>query len=232
MQPQVEPVLNALRSEIRHLKCFVAQLSAKNEMLSLQLKQQERHSEKRRREVASLHQACAKYKRARVECAQRRRRSFETKTATNSPTPTSPPPQPLPPPPPPNNDDEDATPGVSLQTHTFKQAFDICFRECARQRRPTFIAGEPGNLATLFERDELSSKTLEAQYDETLNAALQENHHDFQIGRRKFFRLIDEERMLEEAAHERRFENMHLDRSIDEHMLMFRRRMNGSADAG
>ena len=85
----------------------------------------------------------------------RRRRSIETKAAKTQIS-NSPPPQPLPPPPPPpNNDDDNATPGVSLQTHAFKQAFDICFRECARQRRPTFIAGEPGNMATLFGWDKL-----------------------------------------------------------------------------
>ena len=112
--------------------------------------------------VTSLHQECAKHKRARVECAQRRRRrrSIETKAA-KTPISTSPPPQPLPPPPPPNNDDDDATPGVSLQTHTFKQAFDIFFRECARQQRqPTFIAGEPGNMATLFGWDKLIEQRL------------------------------------------------------------------------
>ena len=209
---QVELVLNALRSENSRLQCFVAQLTARNEMLSLQLKQQERHSEKRRREVTSLHQACAEHKRVRVECAQRqrkRRRSSETKAPMPTLTPTSP----LPPPPPNDDVSGDAAPAevVSFRTHSCKQAFDICFSGHQRRRH---------------------QRTLEGQFDAQLNAALEESERDFQIGREKFFRLVDEERAHREAARQRRVQNMHLDRSIDQHLLMLRRRRNGSADAG
>ena len=210
---QVETVNDVLRSENSRLQWLVAELAARNEMLSLQLRQQERHSEKRRREVASLHQACAKYKRARFECAQRRRRPSETKS--NSPTP----PQPSPPlPMPPNNDVPvvETSVEVSFETHSVKEAFDICFRECGRRKtrhQQTSIAtaaSEPGNTT------------------------LEESARDFHIGRERFFRLVDEERMRCEAAAalERVRRGAHLGRSLDQRMLMFRRRNNGSAAAG
>ena len=208
---QVEPLNDAHGSENRRLQFLVAQLTANNEMLSLQLRQQERHSEKRRREVASLHQACAKHKRARVECAQRqqkRRRSSETNADTPAPSSTPPPPSPSPPD---NNDVSVGTPEVSLRTHTVKEAFDICFGECGRRRH---------------------QRTLEAQFDTKLKASLEESERDFQAAKQRLFRLIDEEKTRRQAADEQRYQNMHLDRSIDQHMLMFRRRMNGSADAG
>ena len=75
---------------------------------------------------------------------------------------------------PPSNEVSVETPEVSLQTHTFKEAFDICLRECGRQRR--------------------HQRTFEAQFDATLNAALEKSERDFQIGREMLFRLIDEEK--------------------------------------
>ena len=54
-----------LRGEIKRLESLVAKLTGSNEALSLQLKQREDDMAKRRIEVATLHQACAEYKRTR-----------------------------------------------------------------------------------------------------------------------------------------------------------------------
>ena len=60
-----------LRAETKRLQSLVAKLTGNNEVISLQLKQKEDALAKRRIEVATLHQACAKYKRARVRPVQR-----------------------------------------------------------------------------------------------------------------------------------------------------------------
>ena len=65
--------VKALRAENRRLQCSVAKLAETNEIISLKMKQQEDALAKRRSEVATLHQACAKNKRARIVCAQRLR---------------------------------------------------------------------------------------------------------------------------------------------------------------
>ena len=57
----------------KHLQCVVAKLSKTNKSMSLLLEQQDDALAKRRSEVATLHQACAKYKRAQLVFAQRLR---------------------------------------------------------------------------------------------------------------------------------------------------------------
>ena len=55
----------ALRGENKRLRALNAKQAAQNEMMSSQLKNHEQALATRRSEVAILHQACAKYKRAR-----------------------------------------------------------------------------------------------------------------------------------------------------------------------
>ena len=57
--------MKCLRAENKCLQSLVAKLTGNNEVISLQLKQKEDALAKRRIEVATLHQACVKYKRAR-----------------------------------------------------------------------------------------------------------------------------------------------------------------------
>ena len=54
--------MKCLRAETKRLQSLVAKLTGTNEALSLQLKQKEDALVKRRIEVATLHQACDKYK--------------------------------------------------------------------------------------------------------------------------------------------------------------------------
>ena len=64
--------MKCLRAENKRIISLVAKLTATNEALSLQLKQKEDALTKRRIEVATLHQACAKYKRNnRIALTQR-----------------------------------------------------------------------------------------------------------------------------------------------------------------
>ena len=56
----------AIRVENKRLLALNAKLAGTNQSISLQLKQQEDDLTRRRREVATLHQACAKYKRAQL----------------------------------------------------------------------------------------------------------------------------------------------------------------------
>ena len=55
--------MKCLRAENKRLQSLVAKLTGTNEVISLQLKQKEDTLAKRRIEVATLHEACAKYKR-------------------------------------------------------------------------------------------------------------------------------------------------------------------------
>ena len=55
-----------LRAENKRLQFLVAKLTGTNEVISLQLKQKEDTLAKRRIEVATLHDTCAKYKRAGI----------------------------------------------------------------------------------------------------------------------------------------------------------------------
>ena len=74
----------AMRAEIKRLQCSVAHLAETNEIITLKMKQQEGVLAKRRTEVATLHQACAKYKRDKMVSAHR---SHHLATRTvNSPT--------------------------------------------------------------------------------------------------------------------------------------------------
>ena len=57
--------IKCLRAENKCLQSLVGKLTATNEVFCLQLEQKENDLTKRRNEVATLHQACAKYKRAR-----------------------------------------------------------------------------------------------------------------------------------------------------------------------
>ena len=63
--------LKCLRGENKRLQSLVAKLTGTIETIHLQLKQKEDELAKRRVEVATLHQACAKYKLARVAPVQR-----------------------------------------------------------------------------------------------------------------------------------------------------------------
>ena len=58
--------IKCLRADNKRLQSLVAKLTGTNETLGLQLKLKEEALTKRRIEVATLHQACAKYKQARA----------------------------------------------------------------------------------------------------------------------------------------------------------------------
>ena len=85
----------AIRVENKRLLALNAKLAGTNQSISLQLKQQEDDLTRRRREVATLHQACAKYKRAQlvVVFAQRLRNLTVTArpaaSASTTPLPTA-----------------------------------------------------------------------------------------------------------------------------------------------
>ena len=72
-----------LSGENKRLRALNAQLSATNESMSMQLKQKDDALAKRRGEVATLYQACAKNKRARIVFAQQLR---SLKVATGKPS--------------------------------------------------------------------------------------------------------------------------------------------------
>ena len=65
--------VKAMRAEIKRLQSSVSKLTGQTETMSLRIEQLEEALVKRRSEVANLHQACAKNKRARIVCAQRLR---------------------------------------------------------------------------------------------------------------------------------------------------------------
>ena len=65
--------VKCLRAEKKSLQSLVSKLAATIETIHLQLKQKDDALAKRRSEVARLHQACAKYKRARAIAPVRRR---------------------------------------------------------------------------------------------------------------------------------------------------------------
>ena len=65
--------LKCMRAENKSLQSLVSKLAGTIETIHLQLKQKDDALAKRRSEVATLHQACAKYKRARAPAPVRRR---------------------------------------------------------------------------------------------------------------------------------------------------------------
>ena len=242
-----------LSGENKRLRALNAQLSATNESMSMQLKQKDDALAKRRGEVATLHQACAKNKRARIVFAQRLR---SLKVATGNPTSTL-------------ISSPQETPGDKKRTNEpiiqpgaeqSKPATDIAEPErvaavCSRCERMQDLLGDISKRSrnmskVLDEQSERVHKTYEEESERSKKRFAEESERS-----RQFFaeqqasiqKNLDEDsersrtiaaeakehmlRIGEEAR--RRVAEAARHRNVTEQdIVRFRRRRNGHADAG
>ena len=141
--------VKALRGENKRLQCLVAKLTARNETMSAQLKQQEDTLAKRRCEVAVLHRACAKYKKT----------SPPTSTKAKQSTITTCPPSPN------RHPKTSSRPAPRIVIHVPTSPTEPACLRCPQtdeklsdaltesERMPSVLAEKETTIATLTERD-------------------------------------------------------------------------------
>ena len=218
--------VKSLRGEINRLQCLVAKLSGTNENMCSKLKQKDDALAKRRSEVATLHQACAKYKRAQLVFAQRLRNlSKKASTPTPSASNTSSSPPPLT-----NSKKKQRTsinipPAADPSTEPDTESKPLTIAEpervavCSRCERMQCFFVEVGkrsdNMAQLIHEHRVESKKKFDEGMERSQQLLTETSEHFAQIRERARRQMAE--ALQRNEHD---------------MVLFRRRINGHADAG
>ena len=228
---KLDTKVKALQVENKRLLALNAKLSGNNESMYLQLKQKDDALAKRRSEVATLHQACAKYKRAQFVFAKRIRNpttspfsvTSHSKTTPLLPTDVS-------------TSTRQETSTLYISTATFNQPTQP---PDAEQSKPSTTSAEPVERVAVCSRCE----RMRAFFDE--------------VGKRsdKMAKLIDEQeeqsrRMFDESeqrsqaflseTHEQLNQIRERGRQRiaealqrnQQQMVQFRRRRDGFADAG
>ena len=239
----------AMRAEIQRLQCSVAKLAETNEIITLKMKRQEDALAKRRTEVATLHQACAKYKRAKVVSAQRL--CHLSKRTVNLPTSIQ-------------AESNDVTMVASQEITTERQRTSI---DLTSKGKPLVVDSNSSELSAVapLREQEAESTPGDSEPEEiTCKRCLQvqaamrdilEIHDNLTISMedanehtRKAFRSYDaaaerSSQMLAEFRTEsdESFERARIqiaalpqqyDQEMNRQLLVFRRRTNGMADAG
>ena len=234
--------VKSLRAENKRLQRLVANLSGTNENMCSKLEQSEYALAKRRSEVATLHQACAKYKRAQLVFAQRLRNltvtvrpaasvSTTPLPADTSTTPATP---------------VDQPPTAEPDAEKSKPPSDIAEPErvdagvCARCERMRVLAIEirkrSQNMSKLIDEE---SERVHKTYEEEKERSRQ-SFADERARRQQSFDE-DRERSERRAAEDRQHFNQLAQRAQrrifqlvvpEQEMAQFMRRRNGFADAG
>ena len=213
--------VKALRGENKRLQCLVAKLTARNETMSAQLKQQEDTLAKRRCEVAVLHRAFAKYKKT----------SPPTSTKAKQSTITTCPPSPN------RHPKTSSRPAPRIVIHVPTSPTEPACLRCPQTDEKLSVA--------LAEIERLRSVLAEK---ETTIATLAEKDRISEERRRNFRRALDAHnlRMIEEQeATMREMADMRArnqllsdeyveqqERQLQQRILVIRRRRQGVADGG
>ena len=215
----------ALRGEIKRLQCVVAKLSGTNESMCVTLKQKDDTLAKRRCEVATLHRACAKYKRAQLVFAQRMRNpthspsktkpllpiGVSTSTRQETSTLNIPPAavdQPTQPP-----DAEQSKPTTTSAEPVERVA--VCSR-CERMHAFFDEVGKRSDkMAKLIDEQEEQSRRMFDESEQRSQAFLNETHEQLN--------------QIRERGRQRMAEALQRNQ---QQMVQFRRRRDGFADAG
>ena len=217
--------VKSLRAENKRLQRLVANLSGTNENMCSKLEQSEYALAKRRSEVATLHQACAKYKRAQHVFAQRLRNlSKVASTPTSATSNTSPLPPPLtsskkqrtsikvPPAADPSTEPDAESKPLTI---TEPERVAVCSR-CERMQSFLVEVGKRSdNMAQLINEQRVESKKKFDEGMERSQQLLTETSEHFAQIRERARRQMAE--ALQRNEHD---------------MVRFRRHINGYADAG
>ena len=222
--------VTAQRAEIKRLQFTVSKLTGQTETMSLKIEQLEDALAKRRSEVATLHQACAKNKRARIVCAQRLRHLTIRTAPTSQPNAAAAPPI-------------IETPTIAAQETTTKKQRTLAVDSPANENTPKATPAGDDNaerpappppqenqtVCVRCQKMQVGLRELAAGHDR-FSQLITDAKEDSRQSYAQLMRETDEsfERARREMAASAR-RNMFM---TDQQYIVFRRRRNGCADAG